>query len=580
VFKLLSYVKPYWKTALLAPLLMALEVTMDLLQPRLVQRIIDVGIGEMKMDVVFTTGGLMIGAAFVGVVGGVGCSVFAIATSRNAGADLRGRLFEKIQQLSFGNLDEMESGNLITVLTSDVNIYQRAVAMGLRILVRGPLLMIGSLTMALITAPGLSWIILVALPLVIFLLLFLNRKVAPLFRTVQEKLDKVNTVMRENLSGIRVIKSFVRSDYEIDRFGEANRDYMAINRKARRIMGVVMPLVGLILNMGIVAVIWFGGRGVVAGGYRLGQIVAFYNYLLRLLGSLTMIGMILINLSRAVASAERMAEILEKEPDLEEAIEEGSKDDPQVKGQIEFQDVSFSYRGDGGKPVLEGIDLTVRAGETVGIVGPTGSGKSSLVYLIPRLYDPTAGRVLVDGKDVRKISKKALRGGIGFVMQETILFARTVRENIRFGKPAASEEEVRQAAQIAQAHQFIKELPAGYDTSLGQRGINLSGGQKQRLAIARALLINPDILILDDSASAVDMKTESQLMKAIKAVERDSTTVIIAQKISTVKDAERIVVLEDGRVAGQGNHSQLLRDNEIYREIYASQRGGEGDNDE
>lgn len=580
MFKLLSYVKPYWKTALLAPLLMALEVTMDLLQPRLVQRIIDVGIGEMKMDVVFTTGGLMIGAAFVGVVGGVGCSVFAIATSRNAGADLRGRLFEKIQQLSFGNLDEMESGNLITVLTSDVNIYQRAVAMGLRILVRGPLLMIGSLTMALITAPGLSWIILVALPLVIFLLLFLNRKVAPLFRTVQEKLDKVNTVMRENLSGIRVIKSFVRSDYEIDRFGEANRDYMAINRKARRIMGVVMPLVGLILNMGIVAVIWFGGRGVVAGGYRLGQIVAFYNYLLRLLGSLTMIGMILINLSRAVASAERMAGILEKEPDLEEAIEEGSKDDPQVKGQIEFQDVSFSYRGDGGKPVLEGIDLTVRAGETVGIVGPTGSGKSSLVYLIPRLYDPTAGRVLVDGKDVRKISKKALRGGIGFVMQETILFARTVRENIRFGKPAASEEEVRQAAQIAQAHQFIKELPAGYDTSLGQRGINLSGGQKQRLAIARALLINPDILILDDSASAVDMKTESQLMKAIKAVERDSTTVIIAQKISTVKDAERIVVLEDGRVAGQGNHSQLLRDNEIYREIYASQRGGEGDNDE
>lgn len=572
---ILKYIKPYWVIALSAPLLMALEVVMDLLQPHMIQRIIDIGVKEGNLDFIIHSGLLMTVFAFLGLIGGVGCSILAVITSESAGADLRKDLFTMIQNFSYESLGERNTGNLITVLTNDIEIIQNIIFMGLRILVRAPLMVIGSLVMAFLTSPRLSLIILVFLPVILVTLIVINKKVHPLFTRVQEKMDRVNSVIQENLAGIRVIKAFVRHDYEKKRFDNINTEYMETNMAAGRTMALAMPLVFLTVNLGIVAVIWFGGLQIVGGSLQTGQLIAFINYLLRLLFSLTMVGMMLIHLSRAIVSIGRVNKIMGVSPGQEERVSGGTVKDRKIKGKIEFRDVSFSYNEE-AEPVLSKINFTIESGETVAIMGETGSGKSTLVRLIPRLYEATSGEILIDGINIREYDLKTLRKQIGFILQETILFSGTIRENICYGNPDATEEEIIKAAQIARAHQFIKRFPQGYETELGQRGVNLSGGQKQRIAIARALVTAPSILIFDDSTSAVDIKTEYQIMQAIKRECKDTTVIIIAQKISSVLNADKILLLEDGQIKSIGTHEELLARNQTYKEIYRSQYGKEG----
>ncbi|MFW6269264.1 MAG: ABC transporter ATP-binding protein [Bacillota bacterium] len=573
--KLFKFIKPYWKLALLAPLLMAIEVIMDLLQPRLIQNIIDTGIAEKNISYIFQTGLWMLGIAFLGLIGGVGCSIFAVITSENVGADLRQEIFSKIQKFSFKNINESNTGNLITVLTNDIEIFQRIIFMGLRILIRAPLMVLGSMIMAIMTSPRLSLIILGFLPIILTTLLIINKKVYPLFNKVQKKMDRVNSVVQENLAGIRVIKAFVRNDYEEERFQNTNNEYMQTNMAAARTMALVMPIVMLAVNLGIVTVIWFGGLNVIEGSLKIGQIVAFINYLLRLLFSMTMAGMMLIHLSRATVSADRITEVLEVETnqEKEQTLTKLIKN-KKIQGKIEYNNVSFSY-DNAEEPVLKDINFKINPGETTAIMGETGSGKSTLVRLIPRLYEVNSGKILIDDTDIKQYDKNTLRKQIGFILQETLLFSGTIRENIGYGKPDASEDEIIHAAKIAQAHQFIEEFTEGYNTKIEQRGVNLSGGQKQRIAIARALVTNPSILIFDDSTSAVDIKTEYQIMQSLKKASQDSTVIIIAQKISSVLNADKILLLEEGKITASGTHSELLEENQIYRDIYKSQYGEE-----
>jgi ATP-binding cassette subfamily B multidrug efflux pump len=577
--KLARFLKPYWKWAILAPLLMILEVAMDLMQPRLIQRIVDEGIAQLDMSVVTNTGLLMVGLAIIGAVGGLGCTVFATMAAQGFGADLRHMLFRKVQSFSFGNLDDLETGQLITRLTNDVTQVQQVVAMLLRIMVRAPLMLLGSLLMAILTSPRLALLLLVLTPLVLVVLIWVISKATPLFGQVQRKLDDLNTVMQENLAGVRVVKAFVRAQHEIQRFRITNEGLMERTICAARIVAVVMPFMMLALNLGIVGAIWFGGLQVTYGAMQLGQIIAFVNYLMRTLMSLIMVSMLVMMTARAQASAERIQEVLDSTPEIE------SKPDAVIafapRGRVAFEGVTFSYDGHGHDAVLKDINFVAEPGQTVAILGATGSGKSSLIHLIPRFYDVTGGRVTIDGLDVRDIEKEVLRRNIGIALQESVLFTGTIRDNIRYGRPDATDEEVIAAAQAAQAHEFISEFPDGYDTVLGQRGVNLSGGQKQRIAIARALLIQPAVLILDDSTSSVDVETETKIQDALQDVMKGRTSpsaplrtsFVIAQRISTVLNADKILVLDDGQIAAEGTHSELLASSPIYREIYESQLG-------
>lgn len=593
--RLLKYIKPYWKFALLAPLLMAVEVAMDLFQPRLIENIIDVGVAGQDLDYILRTGVLMVGLALVGVVGGVGCSIFAVITAQNTGADLREEIFSKVQYFSFKNMDRSSTGNLITVLTNDMEIFQRLISMGLRIFVRAPLTALGSVVLAFITSPKLSLIIFSSLPLFFVILYYVNRRVFPLFSMVQEKMDQLNSVVQENLAGIRVVKAFVRSDHEVNRFKDTNQGYMETNMAAARTMALVMPLVMLIINLGLVAALYLGGLSVIGGSLKVGQIVSFINYLMRFLFSMTMVGMMLIHLSRAFVSAERISGVLaventnqdEKRPakfrklqrpdEVKNKVGADSGDNrirgKDIRGKIEYRNVSFSYTGKEEDLVLTDLNIDIRPGETTAIMGETGSGKSTVVRLIPRLYDVTSGQILIDDINVKKYDLYDLRRQVGFIMQETILFSGSIRDNISYGNPDVSEEEIVRAAKIAQAHSFIEELPAGYNTRIEQRGVNLSGGQKQRVAIARAVVTDPSILIFDDSTSAVDVKTEYRIMQALEEASEDITVIIIAQKISSVVDADRILLLADGKLDAVGTHRELLSENQIYRDIYQSQYG-------
>ncbi|MBN1313478.1 MAG: ABC transporter ATP-binding protein [Anaerolineae bacterium] len=577
--KLAKYLKPYWLSAILAPLLMMLEVGMDLMQPRMIQRIVDEGIVRLDMAVVTQTGVLMIVFAVVGAVGGVGCTIFAMLASQGFGTDLRGDLFRKVQTLSFGNLDELETGQTITRLTNDVIQVQEIVAMLLRIMVRAPLMMVGSLVMAILTSPRLALMFLALIPLVAIVLVWVFRKAYPMFSEVQGRLDDVNTVMQENLAGVRVVKAFVRAAHEIDRFGRANNALMDHTVRAARAVAVTFPSMMLIVNLGIAGAIWFGGIQVTVGDLQTGQLIAFVNYLTRALMSLLFVSMLMMRLARAQASAIRIQEVLDSVPKLQFQPWTGGEFVPQ--GKIAFEDVSFSYNHDGHDPVLKNITFSAEPGQTVAVLGATGAGKSSLIHLIPRFYDVTHGRITLDGVDVRRLDEAALRRSVGIAMQDAILFSGTIRDNIRFGRPEAGDEEVIAAAQAAQAHEFIMDFPDGYDTELGQRGVNLSGGQKQRIAIARALITRPAVLILDDSTSSVDVETESRIEDALeRLMEADdslaasrSTRIVVAQRISTVLNAEKIIVLDDGMVAAQGTHRRLLESSPIYREIYQSQLG-------
>ncbi|MEK3660384.1 ABC transporter ATP-binding protein [Paenibacillus sp. FSL F4-0236] len=572
MWKLKSYLRPYWLWSVLAPLMMMLEVFMDLLQPTLMASIVDHGIMTKDLSHIYSTGLTMLGVAFVGLIGGVGCTVFSSIASQNFGNDLRINLFEHIQKFSNKNLDQLKTGSLITRLTNDVVQLQTFVQMILRN-IRSPLLLIGSLIMAIRISPSLTLILVVAVPLLVAILYGLIRLSFPLFEKMQVKLDGVNTVLQENLSGIRVVKAFVRAKHEQKRFNTANKDYTETAIKAVRLMSLNMPLMMLVLNASIVAVLWFGGLQSWNGSLPVGQLIAFINYITQLLMSMLMLSNMLTFFSRAKVSADRENEVFSTISEITDVTE--AKKDKLLNGRIVFDNVSFAYDLADENLVLDGINFTADPGETVAILGATGAGKSTLVSLIPRLYDVSSGSITIDGSDTRQISLEHLRRKIGYVMQQAILFSGTIRDNIRYGRPEATDEEVEQAAKAAEAHHFILELPQGYDTVLGQRGINLSGGQKQRLSIARALLIQPTILIMDDSTSALDAATESRIRQMLKKRLSSSTNIMIAQRVTSVIDADRILILENGRIAVQGTHDGLMSSSEIYRDIWKSQMKGE-----
>jgi ATP-binding cassette, subfamily B, multidrug efflux pump len=577
VRKLAKYLKPYWRWAAIAPVLMLLEVTMDLMQPRMVERIVDQGIANLDLNLVIHTGLLMFGLAFIGALGGMSNGIFAEMTVQAVGADLREALFRKVQSFSFGNLDELESGQLITRLTNDVTQVQEALLLVLRILVRAPLQLIGSLVMGIITCPQLAFLPLVLMPVEMVAVVWVVNKATPLYSVVQDKLDALNQVMQENLAGVRVVKAFVRARHEETRFGQANTNLTDQSVRAARVVAFMPAFMMLTTNLAIIAILWFGGINVTKGSMTLGQIIAFINYLTITLFSLMMVSQLVMQLARAGASAKRIQEVLESQPRVQ--------NNPQaltgftLQGRVVFENVTFGYERDGGDPVLKGISFTAEPGETVALLGTTGAGKSSLVHLIPRFYDVTGGRVTIDGRDVREYDLPSLRRKIGIALQDTVLFSGTIRDNIRYGQPEASDEQVLSAARAAQAHDFILSLTDGYDTVLGQRGVNLSGGQKQRLAIARALLVKPVILILDDSTSSVDVETETRIQAALAEIMKDSTSFVIAQRISTVLTADKILVLDDGQIAAEGTHRDLLAHSPIYADIYASQLGNGGNHD-
>lgn len=565
--KLLIYLKPYWKHALIAPLLMILEVSMDLMQPRMMQRIMDEGIRLGNQPLVLETGVLMIVFALLGAVGGIGCTYFAVYAALNFGADLRSSVYRKIQSLSFGNLDKLGTGQLVTLLTNDVTQVQDAVLIVLRILVRAPLIAVGSLVMAFLASPQLA---LVSVPIIlplILLLIIIIRTAHPLYLRVQRSLDRVNTVIQENLAGVRVVKAFVREEHEKGRFGDANSTLTTDSIRAMQLTSITAPAVLLLLNIGIAAILWFSGTAVTQGTLTVGEIVAVITYFTQALSTLVMVSTLLMRLSRAQASVERIEAVLDSQPDIQDRPSALADFHPQ--GRVTFENVTFGF----GEPVLKEISFVAEPGQTVAILGATGSGKTSLIHLIARFYDVDSGRITIDGVDIRDIRQSALRQQIGIALQEAILFSGTVAENIRYGRADATPAQIAEAAHSAQADEFITALPATYQAVLGQRGVNLSGGQKQRLAIARALVRRPTILILDDSTSAVDVETESRIQQELAVLMKGRTSFIVAQRISTVLTADKILVLDDGRLVAEGKHAELMVSSPLYRQIYESQLG-------
>ncbi len=570
--KLTRFLRPYWGWVLIAPVLMTFEVAMDLLQPRMVERIVDEGIARLDLNLVLGTGLLMFGLAVIGAFGGMSNGYFAEMTVQAFGADLRETLFRKVQTFSFGDLEVLETGQLITRLTNDVTQVQEALLLVLRILVRAPLLLIGSLIMAVITSPQLAFLPLVLLPIELAAVIWIVNRATPLYTRVQQRLDALNQVMQESLAGVRVVKAFVRASHEEARFGAANTNLTNDSVSAARVVAVMPAFMMFTLNVSIIGVLWFGGVQVTQGRMLLGQVIAFINYLTTTLFSLIMVSQLVIQLARAEASARRILEVLERRPGVQNRP--GAVTDFAPRGRVVFEDVTFDFDDRDGDPVLKGVSFAAEPGQTVALIGTTGAGKSSLVHLIPRFYDVASGRVTIDGQDVRDLDLTTLRRNIGIALQEAVLFSGTIRDNIRYGRPDAPDTDVIAAAKAAQAHEFIQAFPEGYDTVLGQRGVNLSGGQKQRLAIARALLLKPAILILDDSTSAVDVETETKIQAALEVVMKDRTSFVIAQRISTVLTADKILVLDDGQIAAEGTHRQLMAESPIYREIYDSQLGG------
>lgn len=566
---MMKFLKPYWIIALLAPMLMLLEVVMDLLQPMLMARIIDLGVNSGDVRFILTNGLVMLGIAIMGAAGGLGCVALSNIAAQNFAADLRLDVFKKVQSYSFSELDKFKTGSLITRLTNDVTQVQMVVAMMMRLMVRAPLLFFGGLTMAFAINARMALVLVATVPLLAIVLAILIKKGFALFGLAQKKLDRVNAVLQENLAGIKVVKAFDRAEYEQKRFKKAISDLMDNMIKVAKVSSFAMPVVMLIMNIGVIAVIWVGGIELSLGHMEIGEIMAFITYAGQILFSMAMMAMVLMFVSRGKASADRLIEVLDVEPSIKDDI--GKVMYVPKDSSIEFRDVSFGYGGENQTMTLRNISFTVRPGETIAILGTTGSGKSTLVSLIPRLYDATKGMVLLGGIDTKKIPLNALRERIGMVLQETIIISGSIEENIRFGKEDATEEQVIQAAKAAQIHEFILSLPEGYKTSLGQRGVNLSGGQKQRIDIARALVKKPSVLILDDSTSAVDSETEWNIHNAIRRHTKDTTCIIVAQRIASVMDADSILLLDEGKIAAQGKHNYLLANSPVYLELYRSQ---------
>ncbi len=570
--RITGYVRPYTRTAGLAVALLLISVACDLLLPTLIQRIIDYGITPKDFGVILMTSGLMIGVALIEAVATIGNTFLAVRVAQSFAADVRAAAFHKIQKFSFGNLDRFQTGQLIVRLTSDVNSVQMMVMMGLRMFIRAPIMIVGSVAIMFIINAELAKIVLLLMPFTLILAGIFVVKAQPMFLGVQQRLDKLNTVLQENLAGVRVVKAFVRQDHEAKRFEAANQDLTGQSMRVLMIFAILFPTMQIIINMSILAVVWFGGVEVVAGVFSVGDVVAFANYLLTAIMPLLFFAMMSSQLSAANASAQRIYEIIDSEPEVKEKADAADMKD--IKGRVVFEDVSFSYSGDLVEPVLQHVNFVAEPGQTIALLGATGSGKSTIIDLIPRFYDVTSGKLMVDGVDVRDVKLESLRSHIGVALQEAILFSGTIKDNIKYGKPNASDEEVIAAAKAAQAHEFIMSMPKGYDTDVGERGAGLSGGQKQRVNIARAILVQPKILILDDSTSAVDVETEAKIQDQLDRIMENKTSFIIAQRISTVLKANKIAVLDKGRIVAEGTHSELIKTSPIYREIYDSQLGG------
>ena len=567
--KMVCYVKPYYKYAFLALFLKLIEISLELMQPLLVQRIVDEGIAQAKMAMVVEIGILMVGLAIVGVLFGIGNVWFGVWVAARFEADIRNDLFRKIQSFSYRNFDELQTGHLITCTTNDVRQTGAACRDVLRSLFHALLALIGGLVMAIIISPQLSFLFLVLMALLVVGLAVVLKKAGPLFAKVQAGIDAINQITQENLSGMRLVKSFLRTDREMGRFGKANDLLSTQTLTVSRLIGTAMPFMLLVLNLGIVGAVWYGGVDIIEGDMTKGTLIAFMYYQLMAMLGLMFGCMVLARTARAEASAERVLKVLESEPDVQN--KSVALADFTIAGQIAFENATFSYNKTAAEPVLHDLSFVAQPGQTIAILGATGAAKTTLINLIPRFYDVDTGRVTIDGRDVRDLDQIALRRQIGIVLQESILFSGSIRANIAYGRPEAPEEEIEAAARAAQAHDFITQFPAGYDTRLGQRGVDLSGGQKQRIAIARALITRPKVLILDDSTSAVDFATEAHIHRALDEWAADSTRFLVAQRISTVLKADKILLLDKSRLVAEGTHRELLESSPIYREIYDSQ---------
>lgn len=577
-----KYIKPYWVYFVLGPLCMIVEVIGEVFIPKLYSQIINNGVNNQNVGYIVGMAALMVGVSVLMLLGGVGGAYFGAKASVNFGADLRQDLYNKVQKYSFANIDKFQTGSLVTRLTNDVTQMQNMVNMLLRMCLRAPGMMIGAVIMAVIMNARLALILAVIMPFMIIVLFFLIKYAFPKFGIMQTKLDALNTNVQESITNIRVVKSFVREDHQRKTFAKANKDLKDTGISAMNVMIIMMPLMMLFMNLASLAVVWFGGQEVMdtvinaTGGMDVGDLSAFLTYITQILSSLMMLSMLFVFSSRALASSKRVREVLDEVPDIDDA-NAADADRKVTNGDIEFRNVVFRYYKTSEDPVLDHINFKVRGGQTVGIIGSTGCGKTTLVSMIPRLYDADEGEIVVDGVNVRDYSLKNLRDGVGMVLQKNVLFSGTIAQNLEWGDENATHDEIVSAAEKAQANGFVSAMKDGYDTVLDQGGTNVSGGQKQRLCIARALLKKPKILILDDSTSAVDTATESRIRTALKTDLAGTTKIIIAQRISSVMDADEIIVMSDGRITGIGKHDELIRSNEEYREIYISQTGKEVD---
>ena len=579
--KLAKYLKPYWFFAILAPLTMIGEVSIDLLQPKLMSKIVNEGVIGHDTALIITTGILMLGLVAVGGCFGILSAAFASNAAQSFGNDLRNDAFDKVMHLSLQQTDKFTTGSLVTRLTNDITAVQDMVSMILRMFVRAPMQFIGGIVMAVAISPKFGIVLACALPLQLLLVFIMLKKATPLYTMVQTRLDKVNSVVQENVTGARVVKAYVKEKHEIGRFNKANTDLWEVNLKVQKLMATLSPVLMLIMNGSVIAILLIGGREVenaigVIGGISVGDVMAAITYITQILMSMMMVSMMFQSLTRASASAKRIIEVLDSDPVIVDA-----KQIPETSetGSVSFENVSFRYPNSSGRPVLENVNLSVRKGENIAVIGATGSGKSSLVSLIPRFYDASSGEVLIDGVNVKEYDLVTLRKKIAFVLHKTELFSGTVADNIRWGRPDATDEEVVRAAKIAQADEFISKFADGYNTMIAEKGASLSGGQKQRIAIARAIIREPEILIFDDSTSALDLGTEAKLHKALRENISGTTVIMIAQRIASIRSCDRIAVIENGSIIAFAPHDELMRTCATYRDIYDSQqRNGGSDN--
>ncbi len=564
---LLRFLKPYKKWAILAPTLIFLEVIMELFLPSIMANVVNVGIAERNIGYIIFHLGIMIVLTILGVIGGILSTYYSAKASGYMASDLRKELFQKISRLSFLNLDKIKTGHLVTVITNDITLIGSVLMLCLRFIFRVPVIIIGSLIMALTISSRLSMVLLVLIPFMIIVVSIVVKKAFPYFQKMQDSVDEVNTVVRENLNGIRVVKSFVKEDYEIKRFQEVNQRLKEVTIKGTRIMVIALPIVMLFIHIATVFLLWYGGIEVNLGTLQVGDIMAFIEYLTNILTAIMMASMVIVMLSRSEVSALRINDIFALESDLEDGKQALSLET--MKGKLEFKNVSFAYNSGTGDAVLKNISFVIHPGETIGIIGGTGSGKSTLVHLIPRFYDVSSGEILIDDINIKDYNLLFIRTHISIALQKPFLFSKTIRDNLSYGNDHATEEQLIAGSKMACAYEFISEK--GMDYVLEQRGVNLSGGQKQRLSLARAIISDPRILILDDTLSAVDMKTDHQIRTNLKPFLEKRTTLIVASKIASIMDLDQILVLEDGEIIGKGTHQELMKNCQFYQELYYSQ---------